>query len=93
MTNIELKPGTLKNDHYASVLYRANVNYRLQSQPKLEKISSFILKVEPFVEGRKKEVMGELNLFQTEILMYTKVLPKIEKVLRRYGDQTILGPK
>ncbi|XP_028893584.1 uncharacterized protein LOC128921344 [Zeugodacus cucurbitae] len=93
VTNLELKPGTMKNDHYASILFRAKVSYRLQSQPTKEKVSSFILKVEPFVEGRKKEVVGNLNLFGTEVLMYTKVLPMIEKVLRQYGDETVLGPK
>ncbi|XP_014088700.2 uncharacterized protein [Bactrocera oleae] len=92
VTNLELKPGTLKNDNYASILYRAKVNYRLQSQPNQEKISSFILKVKPFVEGFKKDMLGNLSLFQTEILMYAKVLPNIEKVLRQYGDQTILAP-
>ncbi|XP_049305749.1 uncharacterized protein LOC105230984 isoform X2 [Bactrocera dorsalis] len=93
VTNLELKPGTLQNDNYSTVMYRTKVNYRLQSQPKQEKTSSFILKVKPFVEGVKKEMLGDLHLFQTEILMYTKMLPKIEKVLRQYGDQTVLAPK
>uniref|UniRef100_A0A0K8W2C4 CHK kinase-like domain-containing protein n=1 Tax=Bactrocera latifrons TaxID=174628 RepID=A0A0K8W2C4_BACLA len=93
ITNLELKPGTLKNDNYASVLFRSKVTYRLQSQPTQEKVSSFILKVEPFMEGNKKELMQNYSLFDTEITMYTKVLPIIEKVLRQYGDNTILGPK
>ncbi|XP_049317844.1 uncharacterized protein LOC105231116 [Bactrocera dorsalis] len=93
ITNLELKPGTLKNDNYASVLFRAKVTYTLQSQPAQEKVSSFILKVQPFMEGNKKELMQNYSLFDTEITMYTKVLPMIEKVLRQYGDNTILGPK
>ncbi|XP_050326959.1 uncharacterized protein LOC126757246 [Bactrocera neohumeralis] len=93
LTHLEMTPGTLKNDHYASILFRAKVNYTLQTQPNQEKVSSFILKIEPFIEGRKKEMIGHLNLFQTEILMYTKVLPMIEKLLLQYGDKTTLGPK
>ncbi|XP_036232503.2 uncharacterized protein [Bactrocera oleae] len=90
---LELKPGTLKNDNYASVLIRAKVNYRLQSQPTQEKVSSLILKIEAFQEGNRKELMGKYSLFDTEITMYTKALPMIEKVLRQYGDETLLGPK
>ncbi|XP_039955600.1 uncharacterized protein LOC120771594 [Bactrocera tryoni] len=93
IANLELKPGTLKNDNYASILFRAKVTYRLPSQPTQEKVSSFILKVEPFIEGNKKEVMKNYSYFDTEITIYTKVLPMIEKVLRQYGDNTILGPK
>ncbi|XP_067619967.1 uncharacterized protein [Eurosta solidaginis] len=93
VTDLVLKPGTLKNDHYASVLYRAKVKYILESKPSEEKVQSFILKVEPFVDGFKKDVMSDLHIFKTEIDMYTEVLPKIEKVLRQYGDETVLGPK
>ncbi|XP_050321477.1 uncharacterized protein LOC126753814 [Bactrocera neohumeralis] len=93
VTNLELKPGTLKNDNYSSVLLRAKVNYRLQSQPAQNKVSSFILKVEPFMEENRKEIMGDYCLFDTEITMYSKVLPMIEKVLRQFGDKTVLGPK
>uniref|UniRef100_W8BQG4 CHK kinase-like domain-containing protein n=3 Tax=Ceratitis capitata TaxID=7213 RepID=W8BQG4_CERCA len=93
VTNLLLRPGTLKNDHYASVLFRAKVNYTVPSQPKEEREQSFILKVEPFADGYKKDIVGDLSLFQTEIIMYTKVLPKIEELLRRCGDDTVLGPK
>ncbi|CAD6996334.1 unnamed protein product [Ceratitis capitata] len=62
VTNLLLRPGTLKNDHYASVLFRAKVNYTLPSQPKEEREQSFILKVEPFADGYKKDITRRLQL-------------------------------
>ncbi|XP_036322595.1 uncharacterized protein LOC118736655 [Rhagoletis pomonella] len=88
-----LSPGTLKNDHYSSVLFRAKLNYALCSKPKEEKTLSFIMKTEPNVDGIKKDKMKQLPLFETEIRMYTKVLPKIEAELRAIGDKTVLSPK
>uniref|UniRef100_W8AYD7 CHK kinase-like domain-containing protein n=1 Tax=Ceratitis capitata TaxID=7213 RepID=W8AYD7_CERCA len=41
----------------------------------------------------KKDKMNEVPLFETEVGVYTKVLPKIEAKLREFGDQTILAPK
>ncbi|XP_053958392.1 uncharacterized protein LOC128863303 isoform X1 [Anastrepha ludens] len=93
VTDLVLTPGTLKNDHYASVLFRAKVSYTVGTQPAQEKVNSYIIKTEPFVEGQKKDLVGDLHLFQTEIRMYTEVLPLIEGVLRQYGDDTVLGPK
>lgn len=93
VTDLELRPGTLKNDHYASVMFRAKVSYKVDSQPTLEKRNSFILKVEPFADGQKKDLMSEMHTFKTEIRMYTEMLPIIERELRKYGDETILGPK
>ncbi|XP_036340931.1 uncharacterized protein LOC118750316 [Rhagoletis pomonella] len=93
VTDLELRPGTLKNDHYASVMFRAKLSYSVDSQPTVEKRNSFILKVQPFADGTKKDLLSELHTFTTEIRMYTEVLPVIERELRQYGDETILGPK
>ncbi|XP_054091594.1 uncharacterized protein LOC105221677 [Zeugodacus cucurbitae] len=88
-----LSSGTASTDNYASVLFRAKIRYSLCSLPAKEKLRSFVMKTEPFVEGLKKDTMNEVPLFETEVRMYTKVLPKIEAKLREFGDQTALAPK
>ncbi|XP_053958462.1 uncharacterized protein LOC128863360 [Anastrepha ludens] len=91
--NMQLSPGTVKNDNYASVLFRAKLKYVLCAQPAQEKCRSFIMKTGPIVDGIRKDKMSELPLFETEVKMYTKVLPKIEAELRAIGDETVLSPK
>ncbi|CAD6996333.1 unnamed protein product [Ceratitis capitata] len=91
--NLLLSSGTAKNDHYASILFRAKLKYTLHAQPTQEKYRAFVMKTEPFVDGVKKDKMNEVPLFETEVGVYTKVLPKIEAKLREFDDQTILAPK
>ncbi|XP_011197125.2 uncharacterized protein Rv0769 [Zeugodacus cucurbitae] len=90
---LRLSSGTASTDNYASILYRAKINYSLCSQATQEKLRSFVMKTEPFVEGLKKDKMNEVPLFETEVRMYTKVLPKIEAKLQEFGDRTVLAPK
>lgn len=51
------------------------------------------MKIEPFVDGMQKDKMNEVPLFETEVRMYTNVLPIIVAKLREFGDQTVLAPK
>ncbi|XP_018784240.1 PREDICTED: uncharacterized protein LOC108966000 isoform X2 [Bactrocera latifrons] len=44
----------------------------------------------PFENGQKKNVFEESIIFETEIDMYTQVLPRFEQILRDVGDDTIL---
>ncbi|XP_011197124.1 uncharacterized protein LOC105221674 [Zeugodacus cucurbitae] len=88
-----LSSGTGKTDNYSSVLFRATIHYSLHPQPAQEKLRSFVMKTEPFVEGVKKDNLNKIPLFQTEVQMYMNVLPKIEAKLREFGDETVLAPK
>uniref|UniRef100_A0A0K8VNJ1 CHK kinase-like domain-containing protein n=1 Tax=Bactrocera latifrons TaxID=174628 RepID=A0A0K8VNJ1_BACLA len=88
-----LSSGSSKIDNYASVLYRAKIKYALCSQPNQEKIRSFVMKTEHFEEGLQKDKLGEMAIFETEVRMYTIVLPMIKAKLREFGDQTVLAPK
>lgn len=47
----------------------------------------------PFVEGAKKDMLDGMGIFDTEIKMYTSVIPKFEETLRSAGDYTQLGAK
>ncbi|EDW66725.1 uncharacterized protein [Drosophila virilis] len=82
-----ITPASAKSDHYASVMFRANVSFGTQ-EGKLSK--SLIIKTMPEQEGHKKEMLNSSNIFRTEIGMYTKALPKFEEILREAGDNTRL---
>ncbi|XP_037947056.1 uncharacterized protein LOC119678992 [Teleopsis dalmanni] len=85
----KLTPGTVKGDHFASVIFRANVDYKIQG---LQKKRSLIIKIMPEMEGAKKDMLMETHIFETEVTLYTKVLPKFESILRSIGDSTKIGP-
>lgn len=87
VVEIHISPASAKGDHYASVMFRANVSYTTQ-KGKFSK--SLIIKTMPEVEGHKKDMLSESHLFKTEIGMYTKALPKFEEILRAAGDTTKL---
>lgn len=72
-------------------MYRALVKYNKKGSS--EKLSqSMIIKIMPFAEGSKKEMMEATGigktLFEVEIDTYSKALPKIEAALRAAGDNT-----
>ncbi|XP_011197132.1 uncharacterized protein LOC105221681 [Zeugodacus cucurbitae] len=83
----ELSPATLKGDHYASVMFRATVEYKCDGEVKTKRM---IMKIMPSQEGHKKEMFEESTIFETEIGMYTKVIPRFEQILRDIGDDTVL---
>ncbi|KAH8399038.1 hypothetical protein KR215_001186, partial [Drosophila sulfurigaster] len=85
INNLKLTPASAQGDHYASVMFRAFVEYTT-SNGSCSK--SFILKTMPEQGGRKKEMVDDSHIFHTEIAMYTEVLPKFEAILRSVGDNT-----
>lgn len=91
VTHLVTKPGSLAGDHYASVMFRAVLNYNTKSAKDLEK--SLIIKTMPFVDGPKKEMLAGMNMFDVEIKMYKEVIPKFQKMLKDIGDETQLGGK
>ena len=76
----------MKGDHYASIMFRCKVNYKMDLSAD-DKQKSLIIKTLPDV-GTKSDLLKESTAFQTEIEMYTQTLPKIEKCLRDYGEPT-----
>lgn len=84
---VKFSPASVKGDHYASVMFRAAVKYETPKSKDSYTIS-LIIKTMPEEEGLKKEMLGESHIFETEIAMYTEVLPKFEKILREAGDET-----
>ncbi|EDW84842.2 uncharacterized protein Dwil_GK12929 [Drosophila willistoni] len=85
--NLKISPASAKGDHYASVMFRASVDYK-SGENKLFK--SLIIKTIPDQDGHKKDILSAAPVFKTEIGMYGKVLPKFEKILQQVGDTTKL---
>ncbi|KAL5284437.1 hypothetical protein ACFFRR_006625 [Megaselia abdita] len=83
--SIDVKPGSKKGDHYASVMFRIKIDC-----VGFEK--TVIVKVMPFVDGPKKDSL-DVSLFETEISMYTEIIPDFEETLREAGDNTVIGGK
>ncbi|XP_055918985.1 uncharacterized protein LOC129951021 [Eupeodes corollae] len=89
--NVKLAPASAKGDHYASIMFRAIVTYSINQSE--NKSKSMIIKTMPEIEGNKKELFEKSFIFETEIGMYSKTIPKFHEELRNIGDDTILGAK
>lgn len=87
LMDLKLSPASAQGDHYASVMFRVCVKY---STIKGHFTKSLILKTMPEHGGRKKQMVNKSHIFETEIAMYTKVLPILENILRDVGDNTEL---
>lgn len=89
--DIQITPATAKGDHYASIMFRAGVEYKSRKRDKSFK--SLIIKTMPEQDGHKKQMLSESHIFDTEINMYSTILPKFEQILLEVGDKTKLhGP-
>ncbi|XP_063706889.1 uncharacterized protein LOC134835833 [Culicoides brevitarsis] len=91
--NFESKPATKVGDHFASIMFRVMIEYDSPKYKKIGERMSVILKTVPVMEGVKADFLKDSSAFRTEMQMYGKVLPEMERVLAASGDNTILGPR
>lgn len=91
MTNVKITPASMKGDHFASIIFRAVVDYKT-GKGATDSIS-LIVKTQPVEEGFKKDMMGETPIFKTEIAMYSKILPEVHERYRAAGVDVQLGPE
>ncbi|XP_064549864.1 uncharacterized protein LOC135436245 [Drosophila montana] len=82
LNDLKLSPASAQGDHYASVMFRASVEY---STVKGNISKSLIVKTMSDQGGQKKRMVNDSHIFQTEIAMYTELLPKFEGILRDAG--------
>jgi len=76
------KPATNKGDNYTSDMVRVTVEYsRDQSGRKITEKKSVIVKIEPTLEGIRKDLIVQSRIFNTEMLMMTDTLDKMNKLL------------
>lgn len=84
---LKLSPASGKGDHYASIMFRASLQYKTQRG---KSSKSLIIKTMPEKEGHKKDLLSQSHIFETEINMYSEMLPRFEETLRKAGDETKL---
>uniref|UniRef100_A0A336M155 CSON009898 protein n=1 Tax=Culicoides sonorensis TaxID=179676 RepID=A0A336M155_CULSO len=90
--NLILKPGTKPGEHYASVMFRAEVTYTLNHCKETPSTIQLILKTMPTEEGAKMELLKETTAFKTEMRMYKEILPEMQQILAQINDNTIIAP-
>lgn len=71
--------GTKSGDNYCSEIYRATITYKTSDSAAL-KTKSLIIKSMPFMAHRGP-MLEDLDVFDKEVEMYTKILPKLAKML------------
>lgn len=81
-------PGTKPGDHFASVIFRAIVRHSGSADE-----VSLIVKTLPSEEGLKKDILKDGYVFETETLMYTVIVPAMQRLLQSVGDHTVLGAR
>lgn len=87
VTALKLTPASGKGDHYASIMFRAFVEYNTKTGMSTK---SLIIKTMPEKEGHKKDLLSQSHIFETEIKMYSEMLPRFEEILKKAGDETKL---
>lgn len=79
------KPG----DNFASIALRLKATYITKGT---EKTRSFIVKIEAYKEGFQKDAVSERILFETEIAIYTHILPEMQRLINEIDRKEILAP-
>lgn len=79
VTDSKTVVGTKSGDNYCSEIYRASVIYKTSDSAEL-KAKSLIVKSMPYLNFRGP-LLEELAVFEKELEMYTKTLPKLARLL------------
>lgn len=82
VTDSKIVVATKSGDNYCSEIYRARVTYKTSDSAEL-KTKSLIIKSMPYLNFRGP-LLEELAVFEKEVEMYTKTLPKLASML---GDK------
>uniref|UniRef100_A0A1B0C979 Putative ecdysteroid kinase n=1 Tax=Lutzomyia longipalpis TaxID=7200 RepID=A0A1B0C979_LUTLO len=89
ITKFELIPGSKLRDHFSSVTFRAVVSYKLNEN---EITRPLIVKQCPPADEVEKDNLHQVQLFDREFEMYTKVFPEMTQILLSIGDMNEIAP-
>ena len=93
VTSFDIKAATQPGENCASAVFRATIKFTSKYQ-KDEKELSVIIKTQPVaVDLPNMEHMSDTTLFQTEMAMYTDVLPQIQELVKSAGYDEIVCPR
>lgn len=71
------------------MIFRAEITLTCRG---VERSQSYIVKIEPFLEGAKKDMTADRTFFKVEGHMYTDILPAMQDLLKNIGDDEIIAP-
>lgn len=71
------------------VIFRAHISHSTRGEERMERL---IFKMEPFLEGVKKNLIAGSPIFKTEGRIYTEVLPIMQELLKNIKDLDIIAP-
>lgn len=74
------------DEHYGSTIYRVSINYTIGKDD--DNSIALIVKVLP-----NNSLVPEIPAFQTEIEMYSKIIPQAERRLQEVGINFRVGPE
>lgn len=92
LKSFNITPGSAPGEHFASVMYRITVVFASKKYRTDSEEIKLIMKLMPYQEGFKKEVLKDSPLFKNEIRMYASVLPEMERILEQCGGKVQLAP-
>ena len=88
-----ITPGTKPGEHFASIMFKAKVTYDSTKNNLSDEVIHLILKTVPILEGIKMDLFKNSSAFPTEMKMYSEIIPKMERLLAKIGDPTVISPR
>ncbi|XP_036340772.1 uncharacterized protein LOC118750151 [Rhagoletis pomonella] len=85
---IDIKPASAKGDNYLSVMTRLKIKFHLSSNT--TECGSYIVKSTYEADVLSAKIIRGYDLYNTEMVMYDKILPKLSQLLCEIGDCTKL---
>lgn len=90
--SFELKSGF--SGHFASTMFQSKIEFKSLKFRKAEPEKlNVVIKAIPSQGDNKLDMESTLPLFETEVKMYSKVLPNIQQLLDRNGLKNEIGPE
>lgn len=87
----DINPATKPGEHFASIMFRVSLCFTSKANPDGRKIS-LIVKTTPIIEGVKEDML-DTSIFDTEIKMYTRTLPEMQRLMEVAGDKEVFFPR
>lgn len=89
MLDYRIKSATKPGDNFASIALRLWASYNTKGK---DIAKNFIIKIEHFEDGFKKVIMSDAKLFETEISMYTKTIPEMQRLIKEVDPTETIAP-
>ncbi|XP_073819368.1 uncharacterized protein [Musca autumnalis] len=90
--SLDVKPATANGENYASVMSRIRISFTTNKNIEPQTLS-FILKYSYENDPVVAKIMAGYDIYNTEMKMYERILPKLAEILQEAGDTEQLCAK